>query len=467
MTAWRGGWTALVTTAVSRCVLSIVGSLLLCSLVPWALGWHPTVVMTGSMEPRLHIGDVAVSRPVDGNDLRIGQVVLADDPDHPGRLRLHRLAAFRADGRLTLRGDANPADDSTPVARSAVRGVASLRVPYVGLPAVWLSQRRFADLAALSAALVALGVGAFAYRRDDGRPTGPAAPARPVHRVHLPRRRTGAVVLTVALVGSGLWTAAPAHAAFTRTTTGPASSWAAATYFTCKAAVTADSPYLFYQLGEASGTSAADSSGNLRTGTYSTSGVSYGATGPCSRDGATAVTLSGSGPNGGSGGYVATPLTTAFINPTVFSVEVWFKTTTTSGGRLIGLGNARTGASTSTDRQLYLDNSGHVVFGVKPGGTVKTVASAVTYNDGGWHLADATLSASGMALYVDGQQVAADSTVTAAQNYTGYWRVGYDSLAGWGSTTPTHYYLSGSVADAAVYTTALSATQVGAHYAAR
>ena len=46
------------------------------------------------------------------------------------------------------------------------------------------------------------------------------------------------------------------------------------------------------------------------------------------------------------------------------SAEVWLKTG--ANGRLLGFGNASTGASTSLDRNLYLTNSGTLVFGCAP-----------------------------------------------------------------------------------------------------
>ena len=45
------------------------------------------------------------------------------------------------------------------------------------------------------------------------------------------------------------------------------------------AAVLVDAPYAYYRLGEASGTTAADSSGNGRHGTYATTNITLGATG--------------------------------------------------------------------------------------------------------------------------------------------------------------------------------------------
>jgi len=81
------------------------------------------------MQPRINPGDVVSARPVPSGSLQLGMVLLVDDPDHPDRLRLHRLVRFSPDGRLILRGDANPHEDSSPVDRQAVHGVGSLRVP--------------------------------------------------------------------------------------------------------------------------------------------------------------------------------------------------------------------------------------------------------------------------------------------------------------------------------------------------
>ena len=137
--------------------------------------------------------------------------------------------------------------------------------------------------------------------------------------------------------------------------------------------------------------------------------------------GNTAVTFDGS--SGGVGS------TTTFANPTSYTEETWFKTTTTRGGKLMGFGSSRTGSSSSYDRQVYMTNSGQLVFGAYPGTTV-TVTSPKTYNNGAWHLVTATQGGDGMKLYVDGALVGSDPT-TGAQNYTGYWRLGGDNLSGW------------------------------------
>ena len=132
------------------------------------------------------------------------------------------------------------------------------------------------------------------------------------------------------------------------------------------------------------------------------------------------------------------------------------------GGKILGFGSAKTGASSSYDRHLYMDNTGRISFGVYSG-AVKTVRTPAAYNDGQWHQVVATLSAAGMVLYVDGNKVGSDPSVTVGQTYNGYWRMGGDNLGGWPNAGTSHY-LAGTIDDAAIYPTALSLAQVRDHY---
>ena len=155
--------------------------------------------------------------------------------------------------------------------------------------------------------------------------------------------------------------------------------------------------------------------------------------------------------------YISTAV--PYANPSNFSTSVWFKTGTTLGGYLIGFGNTVTGSSSSNDRIIYMNNTGQLFFGVFPGSAV-TVNSPLSYNDNTWHLATATLSSSaGMVLYVDGVQVGSNSATVTAQNYTGYWRIGFGNLAGW-TSQPSSTYFNGSLDDALVYQRTLNASEV-------
>ncbi|MGW9072444.1 DNRLRE domain-containing protein [Streptomyces yangpuensis] len=145
-----------------------------------------------------------------------------------------------------------------------------------------------------------------------------------------------------------------------------------------------------------------------------------------------------------------------------YSIETWFRTNTTRGGKLFGFGNNQSRGSNQYDKHIYMTNSGRLVYGVYTGAT-RTVTTATAYNDNAWHHVVATQGPGGMTLYVDGVQKGT-LAVTTHENFSGYWHAGGDSLGGW-PDRPTSEYWAGQLDESAVYPTVLSAAQVQNHYA--
>ncbi|WP_448611584.1 PKD domain-containing protein [Geodermatophilus sp. URMC 60] len=216
------------------------------------------------------------------------------------------------------------------------------------------------------------------------------------------------------------------------------------------ALVSADGAGAYWSLGETSGSLAHDRVGTMDVTVNS--GVTRNQAGAIAGDGGKAFAF-----NGTSTGYLATR--TAIPGPQTFTLEAWFRTTSTAGGKMVGFGNASSGNSTKADRQIHINTQGQVLFGVYPG-SGRTVGTARAYNDGAWHHVVASLSSSGMALYLDGQLAASRADTTSAQVYNGYWRIGGDTP--WSGTGSG--YLNGRVDEVAVYPVALTAAQVRGHY---
>lgn len=216
------------------------------------------------------------------------------------------------------------------------------------------------------------------------------------------------------------------------------------------AAVYALTPSLYWRVGESNGTTAADAGLDANTGTYR-GNVTQGVGGALSGVSNSAIRLNPDGWN-----QTGISSDASFNNPTTFALETWFKTDSTSGGKLIGFGNAQTGTSSSYDRHVYMSGDGTVKFGVWPG-SAQIIQSGPGYNDNTWHLAVAQMSANGMELYLDGALVASSAN-TQAQDYAGYWRVGGDS--GWEGDT----YWRGSLDEVAVYPQVLTPAQVRSHW---
>src|SRR5690242_12934105 len=155
-----------VAQVVGRAVLTVVSAMLLWSVAPLAVGCSSQVVMSGSMLPRIAPGDVVVTQRIDPARLVPGQIILVANPARPGTLLLHRMVARNPDGTFTTRGDANLVADSTHVPAANVVGLARLRVPAVGLPVLWLRDRRY-GLLALLAVVVLAAVAVSAQRTEE------------------------------------------------------------------------------------------------------------------------------------------------------------------------------------------------------------------------------------------------------------------------------------------------------------
>ena len=139
-------------------LMTLVG-LLFWSVAPTVVGWESALIVSGSMAPGIHAGDIVVVRPMDAATVvrtpLQGAVVQVDNPVRPGELLVHRVVG-RDNGAVITKGDANAARDYVPVQPEHVRGVARLRVPYAGLPVLWVRNRERVPLIALGVGLLVL-----------------------------------------------------------------------------------------------------------------------------------------------------------------------------------------------------------------------------------------------------------------------------------------------------------------------
>jgi signal peptidase len=103
--------------------------------LPLAFHGRPLTVLTGSMEPTLHPGDVVVAKRVPPLAARVGDVVTFRDPDRHGALVTHRVRSVRARGGwvdFVTKGDANTGVERWRVRRGGEIARAAYRVPLLG-----------------------------------------------------------------------------------------------------------------------------------------------------------------------------------------------------------------------------------------------------------------------------------------------------------------------------------------------
>jgi signal peptidase len=122
----------LVLLAVLAAVAVAVAVLI---VIPRAVHGQALTVLTGSMTPEIAVGSVVVIRPVDPNTLRVGDVITYQRSPAQNDYVTHRILAIHvetAPATLTMKGDANRAEDVKPVAVTNVRGKVLFSVPYLG-----------------------------------------------------------------------------------------------------------------------------------------------------------------------------------------------------------------------------------------------------------------------------------------------------------------------------------------------
>ncbi len=152
-------------------------------------------------------------------------------------------------------------------------------------------------------------------------------------------------------------------------------------------------------------------------------------------------------------------------NPQNFTMAMWFKTTTTQGGLLLGFDSSQTGNSSTYDRHLYMDSAGLLHFGTYTTG-FQVISSSTSYNDGGWHCVVAISSTnSGASLYVDGQLLANNPAYKFGFVYNGYWRIGENTLTSWPSA-PNSYYFAGALDELMLFDRPLTSSEIQALYQA-
>lgn len=144
-----------VLTAVGVALCVIFGFLLVCNLTiiikgalfpekpPSVLGLTPMVVLSGSMsgeaEDHIEMGDLVFVGRADPEELEVGDVIAYMNG---GTTVTHRITAIdtNTDGDLlfTTKGDANNAEDTTPVTEEQLVGIYRWRIPKVGDFALFL-----------------------------------------------------------------------------------------------------------------------------------------------------------------------------------------------------------------------------------------------------------------------------------------------------------------------------------------
>jgi signal peptidase len=122
-------------------VLGTFVGLFLSVSVPYLFGDRSLTVLSGSMEPQLHVGDVVVVEQVPPLDVRVGDIVTFRDPEDPERLITHRIREIDVQGtsvEFVTKGDANTTVENWKITTDGTIGRVRYHVWRLGYLMFWI-----------------------------------------------------------------------------------------------------------------------------------------------------------------------------------------------------------------------------------------------------------------------------------------------------------------------------------------
>jgi hypothetical protein len=224
--------------------------------------------------------------------------------------------------------------------------------------------------------------------------------------------------------------------------------------------VLADSPLAYYRLAETSGTTLVDASGNSRNGAYGGTAYTLNQSGATS-DGDPAVKFFGT--HLSTVGYASVPSAAWMDVTSAITLECWLYSlspgggvSSTGGGGIFG--RWANGSSINAG-MLWVSNAEQLGAIIKIGGTNRSLTTG-TYPPTAWTHVAVTYNGTTMILYINGASASTLSVTGAITTGTCNLDIGAYTSGSW--PLQNHY-----VDECAMYGTALSATRIAAHYAAR
>jgi signal peptidase len=153
-----------VVAALLGCLLfGATAGALAVAVYPAVTSGKAMAVLSGSMTPSYPVGAMVFTRPVDPDQVAVGDIITFQRPSNPAELVTHRVLAIDISTGapvFTTKGDANNAADLDPVPASAVQGRLWFGVPQLGrLAAVLHSPQGLGFLVLLICGVVALSPG--------------------------------------------------------------------------------------------------------------------------------------------------------------------------------------------------------------------------------------------------------------------------------------------------------------------
>ena len=150
-------------------------------------------------------------------------------------------------------------------------------------------------------------------------------------------------------------------------------------------------------------------------------------------------------------------------SPSSFSILFWVKTSSSTGGKIIGFTDNQNGGSTQYhDREILMEPDGSLRFNMISGSQTKTVYALNVNNDGEWHHVAVTVDNSqNAAIYIDGS-LSQKLSLPTPQSYQGWWVIGRNGASKKTVKSTISEYFNGSLSEISIWNRALSYAEINA-----
>ena len=140
---------ALTIVGIVLCVILLPILIVNCTLivksyinqdeVPTFGGYCPLIVLTDSMFPQIHKGDLIICQTIDPKDVKVGDVISFFDPEGNGTsVVTHQVIEILEDGSFRTKGTNNNTPDDLPVPTDNLVGIYRSRIAGAGHVALFL-----------------------------------------------------------------------------------------------------------------------------------------------------------------------------------------------------------------------------------------------------------------------------------------------------------------------------------------
>ena len=131
---------SIISKVISGVIYFMIAIAVCITLLPFAMGYKPVIVLSGSMEPTYPVGSLIYYKASNFGDIEEGDAITFRLGG--GALATHRVIRKNNDDQeFITKGDNNQTEDVQPISYEAVAGkTGNIAIPYVGFIGIYIKE---------------------------------------------------------------------------------------------------------------------------------------------------------------------------------------------------------------------------------------------------------------------------------------------------------------------------------------